>query len=290
MSSKPKLLFVFDHPNPNWWMDGLSAALNVLENDFDIKKMNLATVARIPELGPGEHTLPNPLEYDFILGWGAFGSSVDKWIQANEKRVKSGLCIAGNATPPDGANSYDVLFYETKWYRSQISWHPHIVHAFGVNTDLYSPPTIPTPVVWDYIGVGAFASWKRWDKMADKPGCQLVVGEYQLNNESESLGIVRHLVRSGVMVSGQVSPLDLVNLYYWSRKLYMPADINGGGERAILEAKACGLPVEIEGDNPKLQELVDLDTVPNHLYYAAQLKRGIMSCLGKGHEEGSTSL
>ena len=90
--------------------------------------------------------------------------------------------------------------------------------------------------------------------MAGKQGNKLVVGEYQLNNEQESLNIVRHLVSNGVMVSGMINPYDLANLYHYSRTLYMPSDIYGGGERAVLEARSCGLQVEIEQDNDKLKE------------------------------------
>lgn len=283
MLSKPKLLFVYDHPHPDRWMDGLSAALDVLEEDFEIERYNLQTYTT----GTMDFN-----DYDFVLGWGAFGSRVDKIIQSrptsgNARNVICGLCIAGNATPTDGADKYDVLFYETDWVNQfYLPDHPNVRKAFGINSDLFCKPTIPMPIVWDYIGVGSFATWKRWEKMADKPGCKLVVGEYQLNNEPESLGIVRHLVANDVMVSNQVHPLDLVNLYYWSRKLYIPADVYGGGERALLEARACGLQVEIEEDNPKLKELLTID-IPDHHIYAEQLKTGIMTCLGKGHEEGT---
>lgn len=267
-SAKPKILFVYDHPKPEWWQDGLSAALNILEEDFEVEYLNLVNIISFP--------LPEAKGFDVVLAWGAFNSKPDKFTRKLSN--KKGLCIAGNAIPPEGANNYDVLFYETKWYRPTINFHPNIVHAFGINADIFSAPTVSTPIVWDYIGVGALAAWKRWDRLAGKTGRKLVVGEYQLNNEPESLNIVRHLVSHDVMVSSQVSPLDLVNLYYWSRTLYMPADINGGGERAVLEARACGLNVEIEDDNPKLKELLEIP-IPTHHDYAAALKKGIESVL-----------
>lgn len=269
---KPKVLFVYDHPKPEWWMDGLSRALDVLEEDFELERINLHDRTEVQVV--------DMMHCDFVLGWGAFGSHADMVINV-PSTVKKGLCIAGNATPPEGANNYDVLFYETKWYRPQISFHPNIVHAFGVNTDIYSPTDLPVPIVWDHIGVGALANWKRWEKMIDKPGTKLVIGEYQDNNESESLEIARKLIRGGVMVSAPVNPFDLSNFYSWSRNCYIPADIQGGGERAILEARACGLQVEVEEDNPKLQEVAQWDPLPDHNWYAAQLKKGIMSCLEK---------
>lgn len=272
--NKPKILFVYDHKYPDQWMDGLWAALNLLEKDFNVQKFNLDPSG---ELGYEEP--------DFILGWGGFNSKVDKWIQSSQSPYKKGLCIAGNAFPPSGADNYDVLFYETKWYRDQINFHKNIVHAFGVNTDIFNTDSIElpslklaTPVVWDYIGVGAFAYWKRWEKMLDKKGTRLVIGEYQIENNIESDDIATKLIRGGVMVSNMINAYDLSNLYRWSRICYIPADINGGGERSVWEAKACGLKVEIEEDNPKLKELVE-SPVMDHKWYAEKLKEGIMSVI-----------
>lgn len=267
--SKPKVLFVFDHKDEKRWMDGLWAALNLLEEDFEIEKLNLAQ----------QTILDRDVDYDFVLGWGAFGSSVDYELQNAFFEQKMGLCIAGNAIPPEGALNYDVLFYETKWYRPQIDFHPNIVQAFGVNTDIFSEIDIPTPIVWDYIGVGALAKWKRWEKMIDKPGNKLVVGEYQLGNEAESSQIAVDLLKGGVMISPLVNPYDLAMLYHYSRASYVSADLYGGGERTVLESRACGLDVIIEDDNPKLKEVLDWNPIPDHHWYAAQLKKGILSCL-----------
>lgn len=182
--NKPKLLFVYDHKYPEYWMDGLWAALRLLEEDFTLTMINLQDTDVEWDVWQKD--------WDFILGWGAFGSPVDQEMQ--KIKNKKGLCIAGNATLPTGADNYDVLFYETKWYRPQINFHKNIVHAFGVNTDIFFKPNITMPIIWDYIGVGAFASWKRWDKMLQKKGNRLVVGEVQEDNQSESLDLVARLI------------------------------------------------------------------------------------------------
>jgi len=265
MSLKPRILFVFDHKYPEIWADGLWAALNILEEDFEITRLNLAH--------PKDFVLTRD---DFILGWGAFGSKVDKWVKGMPNT--KALCIAGNAIGPYGADAYDVLFYETKWYRQYIKFHKHIVHAFGINTDIFCPVDIPIPVIWDYIGVGSFSSWKRWEKMSVKKGNKLVIGEYQIENEQESNDIVRSLLKDHVMVSNMVNPFELANYYHWSRTLYMPSDENGGGERAVLEARSCGLQVEIEDDNQKLKDLLDCP-IPDHISYAQSLKKGILEVL-----------
>jgi hypothetical protein len=51
--------------------------------------------------------------------------------------------------------------------------------------------------------------------------------------------------------------------------LHLPA--HAGGERALLEARACGAQVEVAEDNPKLQYLLRLSPVPDHHKYAKQV-------------------
>jgi len=255
------ILFIYDHPYPEYWMDGLWAALKHLGQEYKIIKCNLANKDKF-------------VKTDFILGWGSFGSNVD--LIMRELKGKKGLCIGGMGQPYN-LKFYDALFYETKWQRNNtdIKLHHNINQAFGTNTDIFNQVDIPMPIVWDYIGVGAFAQWKRWHRMISKRGRKLVIGQYQIDNEVESLSIVTDLVRSNVMVSDTVHPLDLANFYHWSRCAYIPAELHGGGERSVLEARACGIDVEVEDDNPKLQEVKDWEPIPDHKWYAKQLKRGI---------------
>lgn len=266
---KPKLLFVYDHKYPDKWTDGLWAALNLLDQDFEITRLNLFETDGVT----GNN-------WSFILGWGAFGSSVDTWMQRNFIGYKKGLCIGGNSLPPENADKYDILFCETDYVRDVYlrGIKSKKVKAFGINSDIFFSPDFPTPVVWDYIGVGSFSSWKRWQYMKVKKGSRLIIGEYQRGNEEESLSIVRDLVTSGIMVSDMRSAFDLSNMYQWSRTCFIPADINGGGERAVLEARACGLRVEILEDNPKLKELLTCP-IPTHHDYAKALKDGILSVI-----------
>lgn len=275
-TSKPKLLFVYDIKNEDYWKDGLWAALNLLEQDFEITRWNISKQT------PLEAGVVATYKWNFVLGWGGFNSPVDRWIQVGkdlyETPIRRGLCIGGNAHPPTGADNYDVLFYETKWYRDQIKLHPNIVHAFGINADLYNDPELPFPIVWDYISVGSLAAWKRHEKIFEKQGRRLVIGEYQEGNEQESLEIARELLKNGVAVSPLTNPFDYSLLLHCSRTAYIPATVIGGGERAVLEARACGLHVEIEADNPKLQELIT-SPIYDHYYYAKQLKKGILSVL-----------
>jgi len=268
--NKPKILFVFDHKYENTWRDGLWAALNILKENFNIQFHNLQNASPVADFS----------NFDFALGWGGFNSPVDNFLHKLKgvyPNFKYGLCIGGNAFPPMFDGQYDVLFFETEWYRPMIESHPNIVHAFGVNTNIYSPWK-EAPIIWDWLSVGAFSYWKRQTKILSKTGTKFIVGEIQKENWQESFDIISDLLLNGVAVSDMVYPTKLRDIYNCSATVYIPADINGGGERSVLEARACGRPVEVEDDNPKLKGLLNCP-LWDEKYYASQLRKGVESCL-----------
>lgn len=275
--NKPKILFVFYHKYENLWRDGLWAALNTLKKDFDIQFHNLFNASPVPVFE----------NIDFVLGWGAFNSPADIYIRKLKDSgtlsgAKYGLCIAGVHLVSD-VSPYDVLFYETEWFKgvltSQIKDLPPLFHAFGINDDIFNKWE-EAPIIWDWLSVGAFAYWKRHERILSKTGTRLVVGEIQRDNWQESFDIISDLLLNGVGISDMLYPTKLRNIYNCSGTVYIPADINGGGERAVLEARACGRPVEVENDNQKLIELVN-GPLYEHKYYAHQLKKGITECLNQ---------
>lgn len=266
---KVKILFVYDHEYPHLWRDGLWAALQILEDNFSITYRNI----RYPGV-----EFDNYDDYDFSLGWGGFNSPVDQILMSVITKAKKGLCIGGNAFPYHPG--YDVLFHETSWVKDFLKLEGNCMKAFGVNTDIYfnAGGDKELKKTFDVISVGAFASWKRHFLLRGKKGIRLAIGQIQRDNPEESLGIINGLLYDGVMVSDMVPPDDLADLYRSSVLCYIPAEIMGGGERAILEARACGIAVECENDNPKLKELCS-GPIPSEYDYAKALKRGILSVL-----------
>lgn len=263
---KPKLLFIYDlHPDLST-QDGLHAALEVMRNEFDITKVNLKVET------------PKVEGYDFVLGHGAWSSSVDNFIKSNSSMIEHcGLCIGGNIKEPDGMMVYDILFCETDWYLPKIKSHANPKVAFGVNTDVFYEID-DMRAIFDYLGVGSFAKWKRWEYFIEKKGVRMIVGEVQQNNLPESLGIIAALNSLGVGTMPNVSPKDLNLFYNNSAKVYIPATDYGGGERAIWEAKACGCKVECAPDNKKLQELIE-KPYKSHKDYAKVLLDGILNVI-----------
>lgn len=257
---KPTVTFVYDLPPDYLWRDGLFKALQVLEQDFTIQKHNIALSTDIPQ-------------GDLVVGWGSFGSRVD--LAVSRLECQKALCIAGNINPPTTALKYDVLFYETAWYRPTIDFHPRIIKAFGVNTDIFRP--VKSELLFRYIGAGCLATWKRWEKILEKKGNNIVIGDYQKDNETESAGIALTLLKGGCAIANQMNPELLAYFVNASSCAFVPSTVYGGGERFVWEARACGKPVEIMPDNPKLQELCETP-VKSYEDYARKLREGFLLC------------
>jgi len=228
--------------------------------------------------------------FDFVLGWSSFEGEIS-YLMRNLKQPH-GLCIGGYTFEPHKIDHFNVLFYETEWYGEAELKHRHknAIHAFGVNTDIFKPDLerftetghsvlLAEPEkLWDYTTIGSFSAWKRQAYLLQKEGNRLAVGNIQEGNMEESFEILSQLLAFGVAVQGECMPETLANYIRASKTIYLPATITGGSERSVLEARACGVPVEVEKDNPKLQELLT-SPIWDYEYYAAQLKKGIDSCL-----------
>lgn len=281
--TKPNILFVYHMKSEHNWRDGLWAALKLLEKDMDIYYWNMAL----------EPKLPIPIDdFDFVLGWSSFEGEISH-LMRNLKNPH-GLAIGGYTFEPHNINHYDVLFYETEWYANAELKHRHknTVHAFGVNTDIFKSNarvtgsyghegyTVDRTIVFDYLTIGSFSIWKNQVKILEKEGTRMAVGYIQEGNMDESFDIISQLLAYGCGVMGETSPEHLAKIINSSRVVYLPATISGGGERSVLEARACGVKVEVADDNPKLQELLKSE-VWDHKYYYRQLKKGIESCLKK---------
>lgn len=261
---KPTLLFVYDQRDPNW-KDGFWAAVGLLEADYDVTWANVL-----------DKSLPNETEdYDALLVRGDWGGVADQAGRVFKAKKKT-FYVCGNAKAPVDPEYYDVIFYENYLQLAQLTQvgipADRLIHAFGINTEINHPIEVPKMI--DYLSVGAFALWKRQDKMIEKSGVRLVVGEVQRDNLPESMAIVQNLVQNGVGVLPQVSPETLALLYNSAKVVYIPADIYGGGERAVQEARACGVKVEIEKDNPKLYDFLT-DDIYSEQYMYSQFKKGL---------------
>ena len=89
-----------------------------------------------------------------------------------------------------------------------------------------------------------------------------------------------------------VSWVDMMALVASSQNVLVPDDWRGGGERAVLEARACGVTVLVAEDNPKLQSLRE-GPLYTTLYYAGQLELGLLRsrqlCFSIERRQGAAS-
>jgi hypothetical protein len=264
-----KILFVYYIRDEKYWKDGLCAAIELLSRKHDVTKLNLAKT----------FNGLNFEDFDFVLGWGAFCSPAETLLTGLTKN-KKGLCLAGNATPVPKYINYDVIFYETDWIKDNYLKDVQVplVKAFGVNDNIFYRNRLINEKIWDYLSVGAFAYWKNHHKMIDKKGTRLCIGEIQKDNMLESLDIIRGLVTNDIAVSGMVTPKKLNKIYSLSKTVYIPATLEGGGERAVLEARTCGCNVIVE--NEKLAEL-NRCRIPNHTDYFNRLNETITAICTK---------
>ena len=250
------ITFVYEH---NFhWEDGLYEALRLLSKYHHIKFINLAKEEYVKD-------------DNITLGWGALGSRVDKTIRNLDN--KKGLLIGGMSQ--GDLSCYDVVFYETEWHGQFIN-HKNKIHAFGVNTRIYKEMILPK--IYDYITVGSFSDWKRQKLLLKKNGKKIAIGEVQKHNLDESIDIVFDLVVGGVTVSDMLPPQNLAQFYNMSEVCYIPSTVFGGGERAVLEARACGIEVEVEKDNPKLMSLLKCQLYDEE-YYMFKLLQGISTLI-----------
>ena len=88
--------------------------------------------------------------------------------------------------------------------------------------------------------------------------------------------VVDVLTTSGAEVEDAVPWAELFDFFARADAVFVPDDWRGGGERAVLEARACGVRVEVAADNPKLASLL-ASPIYTPLYYAGQLELGLLA-------------
>lgn len=253
--------------------DGFTAAIELLAEDHSIKWLNVH---------PANHgyrqNLRDLADCDFVLvqsDWGWIPARAADRVLFGRPEVPVGLVIAGSspAPAPPLQLRYDVLFYETPWYAPFVASHPLALEAFGIDSRVMRLTNLGDRE-YDHIFVGRLASFKRPEEMLHRSGRRLMVGDFSAADDE----LVHRLVDSGIELRSFVDYEDLADLYNNSRSALVPCRLQGGGERAVLEARACGCRVEIAPDNPKLQTLLTMP-VPSHRDYAGRITEGLEAAL-----------
>lgn len=249
--------------------DGFTAAMEIVARTHDVRWLNVHPYnddhrANARRVGDG----------DFVLvrsDWGWLPCEVADRALFRRPDVPVGLVIAGSSPAPPlvAQQRFDVLFYETPWYAPFVAEHPRAIRAFGIDTRVMRDRGAPERE-WDWLMVGRLASFKRPEAILAKDGRRLAIGDMSAARRD----LVDMLVSAGVEVRDQTTQEGLADLYNSAARVLVPCTLQGGGERAVWEARACGCDVEIAADNPKLASLLT-GPVADHEEYADQLLRGI---------------
>lgn len=252
------------------WHDGFTAGMDGVARMHDVRWLNLHP--QEPSLAANLRRLA---DCDFLLVKSNWNWIVDKAVREHcrSSAVPKGLLISGVAPPPSVRKMlfYDVLFYQTHWYAPQLAAHPLTVHSFGIDTRVMWPdPQVTRDIDW--LSVGQVVGYKRPERLLECSGRRVMVGDLS----SADPAILETLRAGGVEFVDFVDYETLATYYRRARQVLIPCTLRGGGERAVLEARACGAVVQVADDNPKLQELAGMPTVWDHRYYGEQLLAGML--------------
>jgi FkbM family methyltransferase len=242
------------------WHDGFTKAISILQKTYNIDMIN---------------TFDNPIinfsQYTLVFFKESFkGNIYRKYKSQLVKNNILGLFISSSKIIPDNTslNIYDILFYETKWYYNYASLnrHSNAYHAFGADNEIMKPNI--QEKIYDVIFVGNITNYKRPLNILDIPGKKICLGF------KSDKSLIKKLLENDVEIVEFVEYNKLADYYNKSKLCYIPCSIHGGGERAVLEARSCGIPVKIEDDNPKLKELCESD-IYSSIYYSKQIEKAI---------------
>jgi len=242
------------------WHDGFTKSIELLSNKYNIDMINVY-----------DNTNINFDKYNLIFFKESFNGKIYNKYKNNLKKKSLGLFISSsNIIPTDNVlKIYDILFYETHWYYNYAKLHRHknSIHAFGIDTDIMKKIDIQKE--YDVIFVGNICNYKRPLKLLSIPGKKICLG-FQSDK-----AIVKILKDNNVEIKDFVTYQELSSYYNKSKLAYIPCEIHGGGERAVLEARSCNIEVKIENDNNKLKELIN-SQIYSSKYYAKQIEKGII--------------
>lgn len=265
-----KICVLYNVPNTSIkytkWHDGFTQAISILRKTFHIDMIN---------------SFDNPNidfnKYSFVFFKESFNGNI--YNKYKSKLVKNnilGLFISSSNIIPSNSDLklYNILFYETKWYYNyaRLNRHSNVYHAFGIDNDVMKPNI--EEKIYDVIFVGNIINYKRPLKILDIPGRKICLGF------KGDTSIINKLLENDVEIVEFIEYNKLVDYYNKSKLCYIPCSIHGGGERAVLEARSCGIPVKIENDNPKLKELCESE-IYSSLYYSKQIEKAIYSFMYK---------
>lgn len=224
------------------WEDGLRLAMKTLESKYDISYIEPF----------------DDLEgYDLLIYWESpctiNGENAKHYNTVRLHPTKKILLFSGGPVFRNWVEGFDEICIESQINKTEFLEQGIKTHtAFGINHELFKPKLVQKK--YKAIHHGTCASWKRQWLLPQAFGSDsLLVGRFQ-KSDPHPFNYSKEL---GAQIIDEQKGDDLVKLICQSDVLVQSSEFWGGGQRATLEAMACGVPVICMEDSPKNIEYVE---------------------------------
>jgi glycosyltransferase involved in cell wall biosynthesis len=194
---------------------------------------------------------------DLLLYWEApvsfCGGNSSHYQRVKNYPIKKVLLFAGGQIRPEWIEGFDHICVESQINCAELCelGFPHST-AFGINDVMFKP--LPLPKSWDGIHHGTFADWKRQRLVGEALKDKAVLAGRRQDSDTHDYN---ECVRFGAYIVPEQTYEEVNKLINLSHTMVQTANMWGGGQRATLEAMACGVPVICMSDSPKNREYVE---------------------------------
>ncbi len=253
-----------------YWHDGLKAAIEIIG-----EKQNV-------DYYFGEDYKQLNEDYNAYLFWGDSNDhAIDLFMN---KSGTKGLVLTTSPTDFLNLKNYDVVFCESKpVYDECRAQGIHAIHAFGTDTDFFSPDDTKKDIPYFYPAT--FSPWKRQSAIAHYGQLLYCVGTLQPDGQAELQACLDNHVN---VAQGYFKAEYIRDLYRRAREVPIPAI--HGSERTILEAMSMDLFPQVNPENKAyaiINQFKNLDydsprefvvKYYGHEQYAKKLMKGLELC------------
>lgn len=223
-----------------FWKDGLYAAMKHIEKKHEVRYVE-----------PWDEIFPD----EVVLYWEApctiNGKDGENYKRIHQLPNRKALLFAGGPIEEKWMFNFDHVFVEGEFNAKEMEGKgiPYSI-AFGVNEEIYKPKK--EQKVFDGFMQATFAGWKRQPLFAEALGqIGLLCGRYQEEDQIPWVESSKSIRLPEIPAEG------VCNLINASHAVVNTSAYWGGGQRCVLEAMACNVPVVVMSDSPKNREFVE---------------------------------